>query len=116
VPRWNRRDQERDEIRKEMRSGRDEVFSDHQQVRAVTVTELDRNASAVLADVARGARVIVTKHGMPTALIVSIDDGLQVMLAGSEGFALLRREAREQLEAGGTTVLERWRPGASRSG
>jgi prevent-host-death family protein len=92
------------------------VFSDHQQVHAVSVTELDRNASAVLADVARGTRVIVTKHGAPSALIVSLRDGAEVMLAGSESFALLRREAHEQLAAGETTELMRWRPRMSRSG
>jgi prevent-host-death family protein len=92
------------------------MFSDHQPVRAVAVSELDRGASAVLADVARGTRVIVTKHGMPSALIVSIADGVEVMLAGSESFALLRREAREQLEAGATTEFAPWRPTISRSG
>ena len=92
------------------------MFSDHQQVRAVSITELDRIAAAVLAEVARGTRVIVTKHGMPSALIVSIRDGAEVMLAGSESFALLRREAHEQLAAGETTELARWRPKVSRSG
>ena len=50
------------------------MFSDHQQVRAVSITELDRSVSAVLV------------------------------------------EAQEQLAAGETTELARWRPKVSRFG
>ncbi len=85
------------------------MFSDDQAVRTVSVTELDSHASAAINHVVGGERVIVTKHGVPTALIVSIADGVEVLLAGSESFSLLRREAREQLEAGATTPLPPWR-------
>jgi prevent-host-death family protein len=86
------------------------MFSDDQPVRTVTITELDRHASAVIGWVDDGERVVVTRNGIPRALIVSISDGVEVMIAGSESFALLRREAREALESGQAGVLDRWRP------
>ena len=85
------------------------MFSDNQEARAVTVTELDRVASAVIKEVISGKRVIVTKHRAPVAVILSIDDGFEALLAGSESFALLRREAREQLVRGEAVALPSWR-------
>jgi prevent-host-death family protein len=85
------------------------MFSDDQEVRAVSVTELDKEASAVINDVISGKRVIVTKYGDPIAVILSIDDGAEAMVAGSETFALLRREARDELEHGEATALPPWR-------
>jgi prevent-host-death family protein len=85
------------------------VFSDHQQVHAVSVTELNRAPSATIETAIAGKRVIVTRHGVPVAVILSIDDGFEAMLAGSESFALLRREAREQFERGEAVALPPWR-------
>jgi prevent-host-death family protein len=85
------------------------VFSDHQEIRAISVTELDKGVSAVINEVESGKRVIVTKHGLPVAVFLSIDDGFEALVAGSESFALLRREAREQLERGETVALPPWR-------
>jgi len=53
----------------------------------------------VIVRVAGGERVIISRHGRPTAVIVSIDAGIDALIAGSDDFALLRREARERLEA-----------------
>jgi prevent-host-death family protein len=85
------------------------MFSDDQPVRAVSVTELSRAVSATIEQAISGKRVIVTKHGLPVAVILSIGDGFDAVVAGSESFALLRREAREQLERGETVALPRWR-------
>ena len=85
------------------------MFSDDQKISAVTMTELARGASAVVGRVVAGERVIVTRHGLPAVVLVSIADGRDVLLAGSQAFALLRREAREQLEAGQTVPLAPWR-------
>jgi prevent-host-death family protein len=85
------------------------LFSDDQQVHAISVTELSRAVSATIEQAISGKRVIITKHGMPIAVIVSIDDGFEALLAGSESFALLRREAREQLDRGETVPLPSWR-------
>ena len=85
------------------------MFSDDQKISAVTVTELARGVSAVVGRVVAGERVIVTRHGLPAVVLVSIADGRDVLLAGSQAFALLRREAREQLEADQTIPLAPWR-------
>ena len=79
---------------------RHSILSDHQPVTEVSVTELSRNVSAVISRVAGGERVIISRHGRPTAVIIAIDAGIDALIAGSEGFALLRREARERIEAG----------------
>ena len=84
-------------------------FSDNQPVSEVSATELGKTVSSVLNRVAAGERLIVTRGGRVAALIVSLEDGIEVMLAGSERFAILRREARDELEAGVTEALERWR-------
>lgn len=85
------------------------MFSDDQQVRAVSVTELSRAVSATVEQAISGDRVIVTKHGAPVAVIVSLTDALEALLAGSENLALLRREAREQLDRGEAVPLPPWR-------
>jgi len=85
------------------------VFSDDQKISAVTMTELARGVSAVVGRVVAGERVIVTRHGLPAVVLVSIADGRDVLLAGSQLFALLRREAREQLETGQAIPLAPWR-------
>ena len=90
------------------------MFSDEQRVSERTVTELGRSASAAVERVGDGERVVVTRHGRAVAVLLSLDDAIAVMLAGSERFALLRREAREELERGLGEVLEGWR--ATRSG
>jgi prevent-host-death family protein len=85
------------------------MLSDDQEIRAVTITELDQRVSAVIEEVAAGRRVIVTKHGLPVAVIVSIAEGFDALIAASESFALLRREAREELDAGLAAALPDWR-------
>ena len=85
------------------------MFEDDQLVTEVPITELAHGAAAVIRRVEGGELVIVTRRGRATALIVSVDTGIEVMLEGSERFALLRREAREELEAGTAEALARWR-------
>jgi prevent-host-death family protein len=88
------------------------MFSDNQPINAVSITTLSQRVSAVIEEVVSGKRVIVTKHGMPVAVIVSVGHGIDGLLAGSQAFALLRREAREELESGGATPLPPWRGSA----
>jgi hypothetical protein len=44
-------------------------------------------------------------------VIVSVRTGVDLLVAGSERFTLLRREAHEELEAGTTRALAEWREG-----
>jgi prevent-host-death family protein len=91
------------------------IFSTDQPVTEVTATELRNSVSQVLDRVGKGERIVVSRGGRAAALIVSLDDGIEVMLAGDERFAALRREAREELEAGLTEVLDQWRLGTASS-
>jgi prevent-host-death family protein len=85
------------------------VLSDDQSVTEFTATQLARNVPAALTAVRKGKRVVVTRHGRPVAVMVSLGEGVDLALAGSEHFALLRREAREELEAGVARALDEWR-------
>jgi prevent-host-death family protein len=85
------------------------LFSDDQQVHAISVTELSRAVSATIERAISGDRVIITKHGVPVAVIVSLTDALEGLIAGSESFALLRCEARAQLDRGEAVALPSWR-------
>jgi len=87
------------------------MFSDGQPVGRVTATELGKTVASVLTRVGEGERIVVTRNGHQVALIVSFDAGIELMLSGSEQFAALRREAREELDAGLAEALERWRVG-----
>jgi prevent-host-death family protein len=84
------------------------VFSDDQPICEATVTALSRTAASFVKRAAAGERVIITRHGEPVAVIVGLRDALDGLLAGSERFALMRREAREQLAAGLTSELPGW--------
>jgi prevent-host-death family protein len=77
-----------------------DVLSDDQPICEATVTELDRSVSRFIERAIAGERVVVTRHHEPVAVIVSIRDGIELLLAGSEQFAVMRREARDQLERG----------------
>jgi prevent-host-death family protein len=62
-------------------------------VEEVSVRELSRNASAVLARVQAGSRVVVTKHGTPVAVLLEIEEAV-----GLCGMVLLsRRDAERRL-------------------
>lgn len=69
------------------------MFSDHQPISEISVSELARRASAVIG----GERVIVSRNGRPAAVILAIRDGVDALLAGSEEFAALRRDARDEI-------------------
>jgi hypothetical protein len=47
--------------------------------------------------VGEGSRVFVMRYGVTIAVITPIDQGIDLLLAGSEAFAELRREALEDL-------------------
>ncbi|MDX6580949.1 MAG: hypothetical protein QOI10_133 [Solirubrobacterales bacterium] len=77
----------------------------------MTATELGRTVASVLDRVVDGERVVVTRSRRAVAVIVGLEEGIEIMLAGSERFARLRREAREELESGLAEALVAWRAG-----
>jgi prevent-host-death family protein len=64
----------------------------------VSVRDLNRATSRVLAGVVDGERVIVTRHGRPIAVILSIEQAVDLFLTSSEEFVRMRLEAREELD------------------
>jgi prevent-host-death family protein len=85
------------------------VLSDGQPIAELRASELQRSVAAALARVAEGERLIITRHGQPVAVLVSAWTGIDLALAGSERYALLRAEAREELEQEVTAALASWR-------
>lgn len=69
----------------------------------IGVKELKNTASRVLEEVEGGERVIVTKRGRPAAVIMSMEDAEDFVLAHAEEFAEMRLRARREY-AGGETI------------
>ena len=61
--------------------------------------ELSRATASVLEEVSAGKRMVITRHGNPVALILSIDDATELFLAHAEEFVRMRLAAREELDA-----------------
>jgi prevent-host-death family protein len=62
-------------------------------VEEVSVRELSRETSSVLARVKAGGRIVVTKHGVPAAVVLEVDEAI-----GLCGLMLLSRmEAQRRL-------------------
>ena len=61
--------------------------------------ELSRATASVLDEVSAGKRIVVTWHGNPVALILSIDEATEVFLAHAEEFVRMRLAAHEEFDA-----------------
>jgi len=70
---------------------------DRQSIREVSVRELNRGTSRVLQMASAGARVIVTRHGEPVAVVLSVDQAIDLFLVSSEEYVRMRIEARRSL-------------------
>jgi prevent-host-death family protein len=65
--------------------------------REVGVKELKERTSEVIERVASGERVAVTRRTEPAAVILSIDEALEFVIAHAEDFVLARGRARDEL-------------------
>ena len=74
------------------------LHADPPATREVSVRELSRNTAGVLDDVAAGERIVVTRFGDPVALVLSVDEAIDVFLANAEEFVRMRLGAREELD------------------
>lgn len=76
-------------------------------VDSVGVRELAQRASAVVAEVEAGQRVVVTKHGRPIALILPIDEDefYDYVLAHAPEYVRGMREAEAELARGQRGML-----------
>jgi prevent-host-death family protein len=63
----------------------------------VSVRELTRATSRMVARPSAGERLIVTRSGQPVAVVLGIDDALDWLVASADEFVRLRMAAREEL-------------------
>jgi len=73
-------------------------------VREVSIGELNRSTSAVVRSVRRGERVIVTRHGEPQAVVLSVEDLIDAIVELQ--LAEFVEKAERDLET--DDVLEPW--------
>lgn len=69
-------------------------------VRAVATGELNRSTSAVLESVSDGERIVVTGHGRPRAVVLSVCDAIELLVAPA--LDQLAADAYRDYEAGET--------------
>ena len=67
-------------------------------IREVSVGELKSGVSQVLGGVVDGERVIVTRNGHPIAVILYIEQAVDLFLSSSEEFVRMRLRARKELD------------------
>jgi prevent-host-death family protein len=72
----------------------------------IGIKELKNTASRVLEEVEAGERIVVTKRGRPTAVIMSMEDAEDFVLAHAEEFAEMRLKGRREYAAGETVALD----------
>lgn len=72
----------------------------------IGIKELKSGASRVVDEVAAGRSYVVTKRGRPAAVIVSVEEAEDIVLANAEELITMRRRAREAYRRGRTTALE----------
>ena len=71
----------------------------------IGIKELKAGVSRVIDEVSAGASYVVTKRGRAAAVIVSIEDAEDLVLANAEEYVEIRRRAREAFRRGRTVSL-----------
>ena len=72
----------------------------------IGIKELKNTASRVIESVEGGERVVVTKRGRPAAVIMSIDDAEDFVLAHADEFVRMRLAGRRAHAAGRSIPLD----------
>jgi prevent-host-death family protein len=72
----------------------------------IGIKQLKNTASRVIDEVEAGERVIVTKRGRPAAVIMSIEDAEDFVLAHAEEFVEMRLSGRRANRAGRSIPLD----------
>jgi prevent-host-death family protein len=75
-------------------------------MREIGIKELKDNASRVIGEVEAGQRVIVNKRGRPVAVIMSMEEAEDFVLANAEEYVRMRLDGRREHEAGETVHLD----------
>ena len=72
----------------------------------IGVKELKATASAVLDEVEGGTAFVVTKRGRPTAVLLPIEEAEDLVLANTDAYVRMRKDARVAYAKGRATSLE----------
>ncbi|HVS28328.1 MAG TPA: type II toxin-antitoxin system prevent-host-death family antitoxin [Solirubrobacteraceae bacterium] len=72
----------------------------------IGIKELKNTVSRVIDEVEAGERVIVTKRGRPAAVIMSIEDAEDFVLAHAEEFVEMRLSGRRAHQAGKSLAVD----------
>jgi prevent-host-death family protein len=75
-------------------------------VHEIGIKELKNNASRVVGEVEAGERVVVTKRGRPAAVIMSIEDAEDFVLANADEYVRARLQSRREHAAGEAVPLD----------
>lgn len=72
----------------------------------IGIKQLKNTASRVIDDVEAGERMIVTRRGRPAAVIMSMEDAEDFVLAHAEEFVEMRLAGRRAHRAGRSVSLD----------
>ncbi len=75
-------------------------------MREIGIKQLKNNASSVIDDVEGGERVIVTRRGRPAAVILSIEEAEDFVLAHADDFVRMRLDGRRAYARGDHVPLD----------
>jgi prevent-host-death family protein len=67
-------------------------------IREVGVRELNRRTSRVVEMAEAGQCIIVRRDGQPAAVLLGVDQAIDLLLVSSEEFVRMRMRAREEVE------------------
>ena len=76
------------------------------KVAEIGVKELKATASAIIDQVEGGAAYVVTKRGRPAAVLLPIEEAEDLVLANTDEYVRMRREARAAYAKGLTASLK----------
>jgi prevent-host-death family protein len=65
-------------------------------IKEIPVTDLRRRAADAVRWVEGGGRAIVTRHGNPAAVIISVEEGMELVVAEAHDYVRRRLEADER--------------------
>jgi prevent-host-death family protein len=72
----------------------------------IGIKELKNTASKVIDEVEAGERMVVTRRGRPAAVIMSMEDAEDFVLAHAEQFVRMRLRGRREHRAGKSVSLD----------
>jgi len=75
-------------------------------VAEIGIKELKATASAVIERVEGGSAYVITKRGRPAAVLLPVEEAEDLVLANTDEYVRMRREARAAYARGRTIKLQ----------